>query len=154
MNIITIDYSMATQSLDIFFSGCAMGSHCPGCHNSEAWDFSVGTPWLDWASKIQYNLREFDGMIKRVFFLGGEPLDQDARELRNFLDEIDWYEKELWLFTRYDLGQVPEDLMERFDYIKTGPYLESLATTDNISYGVRLATSNQKVNKRGVEYLT
>lgn len=157
MNIITIDYSMATQSMDIFFSGCRMGSHCPGCHNSEAWDFNVGSDWTSWITKIKNDICTFGGMIKRIFILGGEPLDQDHSELIKFLDSI--YtdavltnDIELWLFTRYEINQVPDEFKNIFHYIKTGPYREELTVTDNISYGVRLATSNQKVLKKGLDY--
>ena len=96
-------------------------------------------------------------MIKRIFILGGEPLDQDHSELIKFLDSI--YtdvvlanDIELWLFTRYEINQVPDEFKNIFHYIKTGPYREELTVTDNISYGVRLATSNQKVLKKGVDY--
>ena len=152
MNVLCIDYSMATQSLDIFFSGCNMGHHCPGCHNSEAWDFSVGSDWSKWIEKINKNLAEFGPMISRVFILGGEPLDQDQNELKKFLGELRLSGKELWLFTRYELEDISSEVKQIFDYIKTGPYREDLTVKDNISYGVRLATSNQKVHKKGVDY--
>ena len=157
MNIITIDYSMATQSMDIFFSGCRMGSHCPGCHNSEAWDFNAGSEWTKWINKIKDDIRTFSGMTKRIFILGGEPLDQDHDELEKFLttiftDSVVEQNMELWLFTRYEIDQVPDRFKHIFHYIKTGPYREELTVPDNISHGVRLATSNQRVLKKGVDY--
>ena len=69
-NIIAIDYSMATQSMDIFFSGCNMGKHCPGCHNAEAWDFNVGKDWKQWIFQINDNVKKFGPMIKRIFIIG------------------------------------------------------------------------------------
>lgn len=156
MNIITIDYSMATQSLDIFFSGCAMGQHCPGCHNSEAWDFNVGSDWMTWIDKIKYNVEHFNGMIKRIFILGGEPLDQDRTEFIKFMDTmfsiILHTDIEQWLFTRYEMDQIPEEIKDMFDYIKTGPYKEELTVDNNIQYSVKLATSNQKIWKSGVDF--
>ena len=39
-----------------------------------------------------------------------------------------------------------------FDYIKCGSYKEELATANHIEYGVVLASSNQHILKRGVDY--
>ena len=154
MNIIAIDYSMATQSLDIFLSGCK-SPHCEGCHNPESWDFNKGKPWTEWIHQIFSNVELFDGMVKRIFVLGGEPLDQDEDELKDMIAVLAGFTtKELWLFTRYSLDEVPDYIKRDCDYIKTGPYIEQLRDNNYISCGVRLATLNQRVNKRGVDYLT
>jgi pyruvate-formate lyase-activating enzyme len=39
-----------------------------------------------------------------------------------------------------------------FDYIKYGSYREELATANHIEYGVVLASSNQHIIKKGVDY--
>lgn len=39
-----------------------------------------------------------------------------------------------------------------FDYIKYGQYIEELKTANHIEYGVVLASSNQHIKKRGVDY--
>lgn len=39
-----------------------------------------------------------------------------------------------------------------FDYIKYGRYKEELKTANHIEYGVALASSNQHILKRGVDY--
>ena len=39
-----------------------------------------------------------------------------------------------------------------FDFIKCGSYKEELATANHIEYGVVLASSNQHILKRGVDY--
>ena len=152
MNIITIDYSMATKSMDIFFTGCDANPLCKGCHNPEAWDFNVGTNWKMWTDRISYNVEHFGGMFSKFFLLGGEPLAQDLTEFTEFLDILDSFGKEIWLFTHYELGEISEDLKQRFDYIKTGRYLPELSSDNHIEYGVRLATDNQHIYKRGVDY--
>ena len=43
-------------------------------------------------------------------------------------------------------------LSEAFDYIKTGRYREELKTTNHIEYSVVLASSNQHILKKGVDY--
>lgn len=152
MNILTVDYSMATKSMDIFFSGCRMGKHCPGCHNSEAWDFSVGKDWRTWVDKITKDTTMFGGMFDKFFILGGEPLDQDLSELSIFLNYLRNLGKEIWLFTRYELEEIPPDMKCKFEYIKTGPYREELSVKDYVCEGVTLATSNQKIWKYGRDY--
>ena len=39
-----------------------------------------------------------------------------------------------------------------FDYIKCGRYKEELKTDDNIQYGIKLASSNQHIYRRGIDY--
>lgn len=43
-------------------------------------------------------------------------------------------------------------LSDLFDYIKCGRYEERLKTVNHIEYGVALASSNQHIYKRGVDY--
>ena len=152
MNIVAIDFSMATASYDIFFSGCAATLRCKDCHNPEAWDFNCGKEWREWVSKITKDINEYGSMVSKFFLLGGEPLDQDHREFEIFVNFLKNFGKEIWLFTRFSLEEVPGDLIDKFDYIKTGRYIPELSTTENIQYGVSLATSNQKIWKHGVDF--
>lgn len=152
MNIVAIDYSMATKSMDIFFSGCDAEPRCQDCHNPEAWDFNVGKDWKQWLFQINDNVIKFGTMFDKFFLLGGEPLAQDQAQFSNFIACIKEYKKEIWLFTHYELKEIDKSVKKQFDYIKTGRYLPELSTNDNICYGVRLATSNQKIWKRGVDY--
>lgn len=152
LKIITTDYSMATRSYDVFFSGCKMGKHCPGCHNSEAWDFNVGTDWKKHILKISKDLKQFGSLIDKFFILGGEPLDQDLDELYLCMGALKEFGKELWLFTRRELDEVPEEAKQIFDYIKCGPYKEELTADHHVFYGVKLATANQRIYKKGVDY--
>lgn len=41
---------------------------------------------------------------------------------------------------------------DKFDYIKVGRYVEELKTANHIEYGVVLASSNQHILKKGVDY--
>jgi glutaminase len=38
------------------------------------------------------------------------------------------------------------------DYIKTGRYIPELKVNENVHYGINLATSNQKIYKKGIDY--
>ena len=87
-------------------------------------------------------------MIKRIFILGGEPLDQDPQQFLLFIDAIKEYTKELWLFTRYKLKDIEPEVRKKFDYIKTGPYKEELSSSTHVCFNVRLATTNQRIWKQ------
>lgn len=69
MNIVTTDYAMQTQSYDIFFSGCKASPKCQGCHNSEVWDFSKGTHWKSFRSRIEKILQTFVLLLNGYLFL-------------------------------------------------------------------------------------
>ena len=83
---------------------------------------------------------------------GGEPLDQPVGELIEMLDYLTKANKPIWLFTRYKIEYIPEDINKYCDYIKCGNYIEELTTGDNIQYGIKLATSNQHIYKKGKDY--
>lgn len=148
MKIVAIDFSMSTKSYDIFFSGCNANPKCEGCHNPESWDFSFGAEWRTKKEKIAKDIKDFSSVIDKIFILGGEPLDQDTFEFTTFLLWLKEQGKEIWLFTRYSIDEVPDYVKEEVDYIKTGRYLPELSTQNNLCYGVRLATSNQTIYKK------
>jgi anaerobic ribonucleoside-triphosphate reductase activating protein len=152
MNIIFKDYSLATNSYDIFFSGCNASPKCEGCHNPEAWDFSYGSASSMHLEDIKKDIKEFSTLIDKIFLLGGEPLDQDRAEFTDFVLYLKDLNKPIWLFTRYSLEDIPNDIKYLFDYIKCGRYIPSLSTKDNIQYGVQLATSNQHIYKKNKDY--
>ena len=137
MNILATQYTLSRKSLEIYVAGCkgdARYGHCRNCHNPETWCFNQGTDYNLELPKIKKKVKDFDEMIKRIEIFGGEPNDQDWNELEDFLRELKELNKELC------------------DYIKTGSYIEELKSDDNIQYGIKLATSNQKINKKGIDY--
>lgn len=147
MNIISKDYSLATKSYDIFFSGCNMTVHCEDCHNPEAWNFNCGTDWVLHKKEIKENISLFNPIIDKIFLLGGEPLDQDRGDFLKCVRFLRTLGKDIWLFTRYDIKEIPKEIQQLFDYIKCGMYIPKLITSNNIQYNVRLATSNQYIIK-------
>lgn len=154
MNILSIDYTLKHQSIDIYVSGCN-GPHCNGCHNPTSWDFSIGVPYDADVEKIisgKYN--DFECMIQNIMIFGGEPLDQDIDKLLELLQFLSKFDLPMWLFTRYDISEVPESVKELVSYIKTGRYEPEQACERNIHYGIELATLNQKIYKKGVDFYT
>lgn len=135
-------------------AGCKGQPHCKGCHNPESWNFCQGEEWTEdyYLRVIKPKVIEFNSIINNIMIFGGEPLDQNHSELLTMLYDLKELNKTLWLFTRYELKYIPDEIIECFDYIKCGRYIEELSTNNNIQYGVKLASSNQNMYKKGVDY--
>lgn len=146
MRIAGTQYSLNTKSFEIYVSGCK-GS-CRGCHNPELKDYDIGQPLTkELLQNIVAKIKDFDILIDNIWILGGEPLDQNLDELEWLLKELSKAGKPIWLFTRFSITEVPDNIKQYCDYIKCDPYIEELKTDDNIQYGIKLATSNQKIYK-------
>lgn len=147
-NIIFPSYNSTDGlSVDIFLTGCNRNPKCKGCQNPLLWDFDNGENLnIEALSKWLFIKYEY---YDNICILGGEPLDN--KDLINLLYKI-YGIKPIWLYTSYELEEISEDIKQYCDYIKTGKYIEELKTEDNFSYGIRLITSNQKINKKGVDY--
>ena len=92
-------------------------------------------------------------MIDNIIIFGGEPLDQPYIDVKKLIEFLKTTKKTLWLFTRYSIEEVLQNtIFSNFDYIKCGAYDKTLITDDNVQYGIKLATSNQKIYKKGVDY--
>lgn len=152
MNIGGTQYSLKYRTFNIYLSGCD-GICSDECHNKELWDFNIGTPYcLDWKNKIRDKINNFDDMIDKIWIMGGEPLLQDKFDILKLISFLREFNKEIWLWTRFRLEDIDCDIKVCCDYIKTGKYIPELKTEDNIQYGIKLATSNQQIHKRGDDY--
>lgn len=146
MNIIYTDFTLTHSSLDIYLSGCSGNPHCSGCHNPETWDFDQGTEYNEkYFSYIKNKVKDFDLLIENIMIFGGEPNDNNHDELLYMLMDLKSLGKKIWLFTRYEINEIPEFEYTLCDYIKTGRYNSHLLVDDNIQYGIKLASSNQKI---------
>lgn len=156
MNILGTQYTLNRKALEIYISGCkgdAKLGHCPNCHNPESWNFSQGEKYnKTYFYKIKQKIIDFDTMIKNIEIYGGEPNDQNYIELESFLKDLKSLNKTIWLFTRYDLKDCPKFEYELCDYIKCGRYIQELSCNNNLQYGFNLATSNQNIYKKGIDY--
>ena len=153
MKIISTQYTLSTKSIEIYVSGCNANPHCAGCHNPESWDFKIGKDIDDgfWSSLSQ-KINLFKSLINNIMIFGGEPLDQDFTELEQLLHNLSKYNKPIWIFTRYELKDVPDFVKKYCEYIKCGRYIKDLSVDNNIQYGIKLATSNQKIYRRGIDF--
>lgn len=101
---------------------------------------------------MENKIKSFDNVIDNIMIFGGEPLDQKMIELIDLLDYLKQFNKKIWIFTRYDLNEVPLIIKDRCDYLKCGKYNPQNRTDNNIQYGIKLATSNQHIYKKGLDY--
>jgi len=153
LNIAGVQYSVNTLSLEIYLSGC--DGICDGCCNKEIWDFDSGKSYKKWLSEIDYKaviLRRNPLLFRWIWILGGEPLLQNREELLDLLNFLQKYATPIVLFTRKKLDEVPSEIKEIVKYIKVGEYKKDLESDDYYSKGIKLATTNQKVLQKGVDF--
>ena len=98
----------------VFFQGCDI--HCKGCHNQSTWDITKGT-------KIKTNeladiLRK-DVINKKITLSGGEPLMQ-AEAISELIDLLPDFD--IALYTGHELSEVPEYILKKIKYVKTGNF--------------------------------
>lgn len=153
MNILATQFTMETRAFEIYVAGCSGNPHCTGCHNAKSWDFNQGRK-LDksYLEEIKKKVVLFDSLIDNLMIFGGEPLDQPLDDLVCLLKELMLLSKTIWLFTRYSIEEIPKGIKHCCDYIKCGRYIPELVCSDNIQYSIKLATSNQKIYKKGKDY--
>lgn len=154
VHIAATQYTSSTRSLDLYVSGCIAEPHCDGCHNSELFEFGHGEIINDeYINKIIEKIKDFDLLIENIFLYGGEPLDQNLEIVSYLLKRIkDETKKTIWLFTRYELNKISQDIKNIVDYIKCGRYLKKYLKDDYFMYGIKLATSNQAIFKKDKDF--
>lgn len=153
MNINAIQYSLPTLSLEIYVAGCN-APHCAGCHNPILHDFDNGAPYQEWEKTLRRYAAGYMGdipLIRNIWVLGGEPLDQPCDELVSLLTLVRSIFKgtKVWLFTRYDLADIPAVIVRQCDFVKTGRFTKGLDEVEVSGNGIRfyLASSNQRLHK-------
>lgn len=144
-----IEYSLTTRSIDIFSIGC--DGSCKDCCNPEIKDFNLrGKDALQVISKVVELTTKYNNLIDKIILVGGDPVDaykHYPEEYLAFVQQLKTLDKPIYLFTRYELENLPVKLIENVDYVKTGAYIPELKCDNNIQMGIKLATSNQRIYK-------
>lgn len=140
--------------VSLFVQGCL--KHCKNCFNPNTWDLNLGK---EFTSEIQNKFLFLlsPNYIKRVSFLGGEPLliankdnvqDSNAYDIYNLSNIIKYRfpKKKLWLYTGYTWEEIMQsDLLTTYisniDYIVDGPYIDELRDYRLLYRG----SSNQRI---------
>ena len=92
----------------IFFSGCEFA--CPGCFNSDIWDFNKGEPFTRelYETEIKPTINEH---IAGLSILGGEALHpKNLKAVRNLVDWFsqDFPDKSIWVWSGYSWTELME----------------------------------------------
>ena len=143
MNIASTQFTLKHKSFEIYLSGC--NGFCDGCCNPELKDFNIGLSFLEKIDEIINKIQIFDLLINDIWILGGDPIDNKNDELFDLILKLKPLKKNIWLWTRYNIEDIPNNIKCLCDYIKCGEYLKNLQCDNNIQYGIKLATSNQKI---------
>ena len=141
----TISFQEVPNEISLIFniSGCPY--KCKGCHSTYLWEYKGNYLSKD----IESIFNEYLGMFSCVCFMGG---DTNLIELKELLKLCKSKGLKTCIYTGTDDISIFKDCMKYLDYIKYGSYKEELKCDNNIFYGVKLATSNQKMLKKGIDY--
>lgn len=129
------DYDIVFQevpdetTLAINLSGCP--NRCKGCHSPQLME-DIGEELTTGA--LDAILARYAGAVTCVCFMGGDAdaksVDHLAQHVRTLGKRVAWYSGRLTL---------PEGFVaDHFDYVKTGPYIESLGPLSSPTTNQRL----------------
>ena len=119
-------------TLALNLSGCPC--HCPGCHSPHLAE-DIGEPLTE--ELLDGLIDRYKGLITCVAFMGGDADPQEVQRLAAHVKDL----KTAWYSGRMNM---PE---KGFDYVKLGPYIESLG-------GLKSEKTNQRLYKRvGEEWI-
>ncbi|MGI5825024.1 MAG: anaerobic ribonucleoside-triphosphate reductase activating protein [Bacillota bacterium] len=138
--------------VSVFVSGCRR--HCPGCFNSEAWDFNYGKEFtVETENEVLAALEP--SYIKGLSLLGGEPLEyENQKGLLPLLRKVKarFPEKDIWCYSgnSFDKEILPEilpnhpetkEFLSYLDILVDGEFVE---TEKNPSLRFR-GSGNQRI---------
>ncbi len=107
--------------------------HCPGCHSQHLWE-DIGEPLTP--ELLDNLIDRYKGLITCVAFMGGDAEPEEVLRLAALVQGLKtaWYSGRPSSPSEYgDLGSL--------DYVKFGPYIESLG-------GLKSEKTNQRLYKR------
>lgn len=133
----------------VFFQGCPF--HCKNCFNQETWDMDGGKIWTEDTTREVLNVIE-PLHIKRISFLGGEPMLERNRELLNdllYMIKLRRPDMRVWIYTGFlyeDLlsgegALLVEEILWNVDVLVDGTFKEDLK---NFKLKFR-GSSNQRI---------
>ena len=107
----------------LFMQGCNI--NCKGCQNMSTWDINKGKEIDIDVLVNELNERAFN---KKITISGGEPLMQKEAlmELVTKLNDLDF---DIALYTGHQKEDVPNELINKVKYLKTGNFIQELKTT-------------------------
>lgn len=108
----------------IWFSGCSQ--RCEGCYNQKLWNPEAGKKHdVDTILFVVAKQHEYCG-VDDIVFLGGEPMEQDSTCLTELARKLDNAGFRVWMYTSWDIDEIPAAVKKHMYTIKCGKYEESL----------------------------
>lgn len=134
--------------VSLYVSGCDMNPHCPGCFNSEAWDFDAGKPFTKEVEEEFLELAD-KSYIDRITILGGEPMAEKNHETVHQLCQSIrakfGNKKKIWVYSGYTfeyLYKKPQaEILKIIDVLVDGPFV---AAQKDLTLAFR-GSSNQRI---------
>lgn len=141
--------------VSIFTQGCAF--HCPGCFNSETWDFNGGKEYNDEVIEHILDLCDKD-YIEGLSILGGEPLHPNnilgtERLAKKFKERFP--NKNIWLWSGYlyeeyickqnIINYLDVIVDGQFDIKKSSPLLKYKGSANQRVIDVQRTRKNKKI---------
>jgi anaerobic ribonucleoside-triphosphate reductase activating protein len=124
----------------IWFQGCSI--LCPGCANKHIQPFTGGTETT--CEDLLKDIRLQGESIEGITLTGGEPLDQDHKELVDLCTKI-FPDYSVFLTSGYTLESIKDQcplLLNVVDILVDGPFVEGLLDTTNAWRG----STNQTIH--------
>ena len=113
--------------------------HCPGCHSPHLAE-DIGEPLNE--ELLDGLLARYGSMITCVAFMGGDSEPEEVVRWAEYVRPLKtaWYSGRP-SYPNNQSNQIIPNLQNPFDYVKLGPYIESLG-------GLKSPTTNQRLYKR------
>jgi len=115
--------------------------HCPGCHSPHLAD-DIGEPLNE--ELLNGLLARYGAMITCVAFMGGDAEPEEVARWAEYIKDSGlktaWYSGRP-TYPNTPKNQIIPNTQNPFDYVKLGPYIESLG-------GLKSPTTNQRFYKR------
>lgn len=137
--------------VSLFVSGCR--HRCKNCFNSEAWDFSYGSPFTEKVADEIISALE-PSYIQGFSLLGGEPFEPENQEtLAELLERIKTTlpQKDIWCYSGFlyenlvsgkvGNGDTALKMLHNIDVLVDGKFVEELKSPDLLFRG----SSNQRI---------
>ena len=107
----------------VFLQGCDLC--CEGCQNQALWELNEGVE-----RDIDELVCELESKMinKKLTISGGEPLLQ-AQGLMAFVDKLYAKNFDIALYTGHSKDEIPSEILQRLNYLKTGRFEKSLKTS-------------------------
>ena len=113
--------------------------HCPGCHSPHLAE-DIGEPVTE--ELLDSLIWRYKGLFTCVAFMGGDAEPEEVAKWANYIHQLPITNHQSVLRTAWYSGRTSYPRNPRaLDYVKLGPYIESLG-------GLKSPTTNQRLYKR------